>query len=315
VDNACYPRYVNELTIARKSLQIHTGDPRVFRWIAGWLLGYSSDNTKIAYLRDINAWLDFCADYNVQPLEATRPHINGWARHLEQLPRCSDRTRARMLSAVSSWYTWLTDEGHIDASPATKVRRPKIPDVGTTPALTREQVFAFLAEAEKRGTRENALMRLLATTGIRIGEALGADICDLSTDRGHRILWITRKGGKRGTTVLTPPTAVAISEYLGDRTDGPLFLKRGARMTEVQAWRLVRSLARKAGIESADSLSPHSLRATFITEAREAGASLESVQDAAGHVDPRTTRSYDRKRHSLDGHAAYLVTAWFTPGS
>jgi integrase len=48
----------------------------------------------------------------------------------------------------------------------------------------------------------------------------------------------------------------------------------------------------------------------FITGAREAGVPLEDVQDAAGHADPRTTRRYDRGRHSLDRHASYAVTAW-----
>jgi integrase len=48
----------------------------------------------------------------------------------------------------------------------------------------------------------------------------------------------------------------------------------------------------------------------FITGAREAGVPLEDVQDAAGHADPRTTRRYDRGRHSLDRHAAYRVSAW-----
>ena len=52
----------------------------------------------------------------------------------------------------------------------------------------------------------------------------------------------------------------------------------------------------------------------FITGAREAGVPLEDVQDAAGHADPRTTRRYDRGRHSLDRHASYAVTAWLDSG-
>jgi integrase/recombinase XerD len=66
-------------------------------------------------------------------------------------------------------------------------------------------------------------------------------------------------------------------------------------------------LARKAGIEQ--SLSPHSLRHTFVTLALDAGASLRDVQDAAGHADPRTTRRYDRARHALHRHPTYLLQA------
>jgi integrase/recombinase XerD len=49
--------------------------------------------------------------------------------------------------------------------------------------------------------------------------------------------------------------------------------------------------------------------------AREAGVPLEDVQDAAGHADPRTTRRYDRGRHSLDRHASYAVTSWLAEQS
>lgn len=56
----------------------------------------------------------------------------------------------------------------------------------------------------------------------------------------------------------------------------------------------------------AGQISPHSLRVAFITGTREGGVRLEDVQDAA----PRTTRHYDRGRHSLDRHAAYVVTIW-----
>jgi site-specific recombinase XerD len=75
-------------------------------------------------------------------------------------------------------------------------------------------------------------------------------------------------------------------------------------------WHLVRRLARAAGIEAWAALSPHSLRHTAITLALDAGASLRDVQDFAGHRDPRTTRRYDRSRHSLDRNAAYTLAAY-----
>lgn len=74
-------------------------------------------------------------------------------------------------------------------------------------------------------------------------------------------------------------------------------------------WKLVRRLARTAGIASWARLSPHSPRNTSITLALDAGASLRDVQDFAGHRDPRTTRRYDRSRGSLDRNAAYTLTA------
>jgi integrase/recombinase XerD len=62
-------------------------------------------------------------------------------------------------------------------------------------------------------------------------------------------------------------------------------------------------------LASSSRLSPHSLRHSFVTAALDAAASLRDVQDAAGHADPRTTRRYDRDRHSLDRHPTYAVAA------
>ena len=58
------------------------------------------------------------------------------------------------------------------------------------------------------------------------------------------------------------------------------------------------------------SISPHSLRHSFITAALDAGVPLRDVQIAARHSDPRTTTRYDRTRHNLDRHANYIVTAF-----
>jgi integrase len=74
-------------------------------------------------------------------------------------------------------------------------------------------------------------------------------------------------------------------------------------------FRLVRRLARVAGIPGWARLSPHSLRHAFATTARAEGVPLEDVQDAMGHADPRTTRRYDRDRHNLDRDPAYTIAA------
>lgn len=115
--------------------------------------------------------------------------------------------------------------------------------------------------------------------------------------------------------MLSAPTVHALQTYLADRTSGPIFITRpGRRLDEPAAWRLVRRLARRADLPAADRLNPHSLRHAFVTAALDAGVSLRDVQDAAGHVDPRTTRRYDGARHNLDRHATYAVTAFLASG-
>jgi integrase/recombinase XerD len=109
----------------------------------------------------------------------------------------------------------------------------------------------------------------------------------------------------------TAPVSRALDDYLAGQTMGPVFItKTGKRIAQPEAWKMVRRLAARAALDGAGEIRPHSLRAAFVTGAREAGVHLEDGQDAAGHADPRTTRRYDRGRHSLDRHASYALTAW-----
>jgi integrase len=105
-----------------------------------------------------------------------------------------------------------------------------------------------------------------------------------------------------------------VVKLLGDeRSEGPVFLTDAAnRMNRYQAARLVRRLARHAWIDK--TISPHSLRHSFITAALDTGVPLRDVQEAASHADPRTTMRYDRARQSLDRHATHIV-ATFVAGA
>jgi integrase/recombinase XerD len=288
-------------------------DP-IGRLTAAWLLGYASPHTRRAYATDLARWLDFCRNYGIDPLAARRSHVDAWARTLHAAGLQS-RTVARRLAAVSSWYTFAVAEAAVSHSPTEHVRRPKITDRGETPGLTRDELQRLLTAADTHGSlRSRALLTLLATTGLRINEALSRDIDHLTYDRGHRILRLERKGGASDRTVLTAPVIRILDAYLNGRTAGPLFVtSTGKRMRQNQAWYTLRRLARRAALDGAAEIRPHSLRVAFITGAREAGVPLEDVQDAAGHADPRTTRRYDRGRHSLDRHAAYAITSWLDP--
>jgi integrase/recombinase XerD len=165
----------------------------------------------------------------------------------------------------------------------------------------------LLNAAARSGPRDHALACLLGLNGY-VSEALGAAAVDLSHQRGHRTLAIFRKGGKRAIIPLAPRTSDAIDAMLADRTAGPLFATAtGRRLDRHAAGKVIARLARQAGISK--TVSPHSLRHSFVTLALDTGASLRDVQDAAGHADPRTTRRYDRGRHSLDRNPTYAVAA------
>lgn len=273
---------------------------------AAWLLGYS-ESTRRAYAGDLRSWAAWLAQTDVAPLDARRIHVDAYVRELEA-SGASPATIARRLSALAGFYGYALDEGALQRSPVARVRRPKVADESPRLGIDRPGLLPLLDAAATSSPRDHALTCLLVLNGLRISEALNADVGDLADERGHRILRIVRKGGKRGATVLAPRTAAAIDELTLDRRQGPIFVTgSGARMDRHAAWKVVRRLARLAGIEH--PVSPHTLRHSFVTAALDAGASLRDVQDAAGHADPRTTRRYDRGRHNLDRHPTYAVAA------
>lgn len=290
-------------------------DP-AWRLAAAFLVGFRG-HTRRAYFNDIKAWYAWCAGTGVEPLNAQRHHVDRWIAEQTELPQArtgkpaAAATVARRMSCLSGLYDYaVVDAGLIDASPVVRVKRPKVSEHSTTVGLDEAELIKLLAAAEADGPRSAALITLLALNGLRVGEALSRDVEHLTYDLGHRVLELTGKGGKRSTEALAPATSRALEAYLAARADGPIFLNReGGRLGEPSVWRLVRHLARNAGLPAADRLSPHSLRHSAITAALNAGVPFRDVQDFAGHADPRTTRRYDRSRNSLDRHATYALAA------
>jgi site-specific recombinase XerD len=268
-----------------------------------WLGGYSPA-TQAAYRRDGEEWIDFCRSRNVDPLVASRGDTTAWIDDLRRSGR-ADATVARKVATIASLYSWARDDGLTDADPIPR-RRPTVSrDDRHILGLDRDQARALLRSAEAWGPRERAFTVLLLTCGLRVSEALGADLSDLDDVRGHRVLTVVGKGSKPRTVALPPATWHAIAEYVADRSEGPIFItSSGARWDRVAA---ARSLDRIAGRAGLPHLHPHVLRHTAATLALDAGAPLDRVQALLGHADPRTTMRYAAARERLETSAAYDV--------
>ena len=92
---------------------------------------------------------------------------------------------------------------------------------------------------------------LLALDGLRVSEACGADAGDVDTERGHRVLAVVRKRGKRARVPLAPRTIDALDRYLAGRTDGLLLLADDySQLNRHQALRIVRRIASAAASRS-----------------------------------------------------------------
>ena len=119
---------------------------------------------------------------------------------------CGDR-RLRIPIARASFYGYLLDEDLIAKSPMARIRRPRLSPDSTTMAPDRDELRALLAAARAAGPREHALLCLLGLNGLRISEAVGIDVDDLSSDRGHRLVRIMGKGSKPALVPLATRTA------------------------------------------------------------------------------------------------------------
>jgi integrase/recombinase XerD len=170
---------------------------------------------------------------------------------------------------IAGFYKYAAEEDLLEHSPAAHTRRPRVNYESHAVALDRSELGALLVAAGLGPPFEHALMSLLALNGLRVSEAVGADIDHLGLDRGHRTLTITRKGGKVVTIPLAPRTARAIDLVIAERTDGPVFLAAdGRRVDRHGAGRIVRKVARRRDRQSRHA--PH-LRHAFITAALDAG--------------------------------------------
>jgi integrase len=116
---------------------------------------------------------------------------------------------------------YAVKEDLLDHSPAAHVRRPRLDYESHATGLDRNELGALLIAAGLGPPGEHALISLLALNGLRVSEAVGADIVALGMERGHRTLVVPRKGGKVVTVPLAPRTARAIDLAISERREGP----------------------------------------------------------------------------------------------
>jgi integrase/recombinase XerD len=267
-------------------------------------------HTREAYGRDLADFARWCAALGLGLLDVTRSHAELYSRDLAERRGLSPATVARRLAAMASFFDRMLDEDLIARNPIARVRRPRVSRESPRLGLERDELVQLLHTAQRHSVRAHALICLLGLNGLRVSEATGADITDVDREYGHRVLRVLGKGGKVALVPLAERTAAAIDSLVNSYPDraGPLFRTSRGRMSRHGAFALVRTLARQAGITK--TISPHSLRHTFCTQALDAGIALVDVQAAMRHANPATTLHYDRARRGLRNAATYRLSSW-----
>lgn len=279
-------------------------------------------SSRRAYTNDLKAFIGWMGYYGLVPATLTRSHMIEYQRHLlEDLgtngKRYARATAARMIASVRSTlneYSLATGR----ANPATGLKPIRLANESTHVALSKpraRQLLRAIDQSTLIGKRDYALVLLLLRTGIRRAEAAALTVGDLRQMDGHRVAIIEHgKEDKRRIVKLLPDVFRAICLYMeaANRIDAepaaPLFvqIRRGSHVQRAGLGtkaieRLVKALAARIG---EPDLTPHGLRATYITLTLAGGAPLQMVQYSAGHAKSETTERYDKSKKNLDHNAA-----------
>ncbi len=259
-----------------------------------------AENSVEAYISDITFFLNFLTALKKRTLNAVDlPTIHGFLEQCQKLQQAGNRTNARRISALKSFFTFLLRENLVKHNPFNAVDLPRSGQ-SLPKALSLTEVRPLLIPGNIKtpiSGRDNAMLFLLYSTGLRVSELVQLPLAACNLSAGF--LRVIGKGNKERLIPFGDQAKGKIENYL--KTDRPLILKgkrsnylfitgRGTCMTRLRFWQIVRKTALAAGIKK--EISPHMLRHSFATHLLSHGADLRAVQMMLGHADVATTQIY-----------------------
>lgn len=273
-----------------------------------WLKGRRRPASAVTYAYEIEAFFEWCDQRGLDVLDLDREHIDDYRQELDG--RFEDSTIAKRLSALSSFYRFALNERRpiVENNPTARVERPRLSRDSRTAGLDSDEVRRFLSAAASLPVRERAVVFVLYACGVRISELCGARASGLRTVQGHLQMEVKRKGGKTSWVTMRPEAAVALTDYLDGRTDGPLFLGfKDHPISRHEVAGILSDLVKAAEIEG-KNITPHSMRHTYATMALNAGSDIRDVQESMGHSSIESTMRYNRARTTVERAPTHKLT-------
>jgi integrase/recombinase XerC len=257
-----------------------------------------SPHTLEAYGGDLSrfaAFLDRSGVGDVRRVDVT--HLRRFLA--EETDRGLAKTSlSRLVASVRSFFKWMRKDRIVLVNPAEALRAPKkrrtLPEPLTKAEM--ERVLAVPADDGWIAARAAAVLEVLYSAGLRVGELQRLDLSDVDLPRG--VMRVQGKRKKERLAFLGPPARRALERYLalrqvefGAHGATALFVNnRGQRLSVRGLERVVDGRLRRAGLGGRGT--PHTLRHSFATHMLDAGADLRSVQELLGHSDLATTQIY-----------------------
>ena len=261
--------------------------------------GYS-EHTVQAYARDLTLFQNYFRRKRRarRPTDLSVQDLLNLLSHLQKKGYAAS-SRARLVSALRSFYRYLVEEEGAQANPAELLETPRkgerLPEV-----LTYAEVLQLLETPDvgtPLGLRDRAMLEFLYATGARVSEMLGLRLADLDLRRG--LVRLRGKGRKVRLVPLGDAAREWLQRYLKEARpqlarrparDRVFVNARGGPLSRTGFWKILRQAALKAGLGK--RVYPHILRHTFATHMLSNGCNLRVLQELLGHASVSTTEVY-----------------------
>ncbi|MCD6569896.1 MAG: tyrosine-type recombinase/integrase [Deltaproteobacteria bacterium] len=248
-----------------------------------------SKETYRAYINDIDSMIEFMDKRHID--KPDRYAVRSYMLYLHT--RYTRSTINRKLSAIRGFFDFVLSQSNLDVNPFAHVKSLKTEK--ELPMFLSPDEMIDLIEATSH-PRDRAILELLYSTGIRVGEMEAMNCSDVDMD--SCFVRVMGKGSKQRIVPIGSHAIEAIKAYLAIRgikdpiyCNEPLFLnKRDSRLTSRSIRRVVYRWSTSVAISR--HISPHTIRHSFATHMLDAGADLRSIQEMLGHVSLSTTQRY-----------------------
>jgi len=236
----------------------------------------------------------------------TTEEIRTYLSEYQKINNCSNVTVDNVRRNISSFFSWLEDEDYILKSPMKRIHKIKTKTVVKS-IITDEGIEKLRDSCHK--LRDLAMIDLLYSTGIRVGELVNLNIADIDLEGRECVVY--GKGDKERRVYFDAKAKVHLKEYISNRKDDneALFVTLDSPHDRLKISGVeirLRQLGRKLELER---IHPHKFRRTMATRAIDKGMPIEQVQKILGHSQIDTTMQYAMVNQSnvKTSHQKYMT--------
>lgn len=255
-----------------------------------------SPHTLDNYGRDLLRFFEFAEEQSLfEWAELETKHVRQFVATIHRQGLAGSSIQ-RVLSAIRSFYRFLSREGLVEQNPALAVQAPKSPRKLPS-TLDADQMGQLLdiPIIDAVSARDAAIMELIYSSGLRISELVSLDMH--SIDLSDHSLRVTGKGSKTRMLPIGAKATAAIERWLdyryelADYIETALFVsKRGKRIGVRAVQQRMDYWGKRLGVQG--KVHPHRLRHSFASHMLESSGDLRAVQQLLGHEDISTTQIY-----------------------